>query len=113
MSNTTNRARLVKGSAMADDDSDDEKITLAQQIFGKKAAFPGRNPLDPKANDLMEVQVPAVATRDSSVSESSPPAAPADGGNRRKPGGRVDSRAKDSGLTMYKVAAPHCQHDAP
>ncbi len=60
---------------MADDDSDDEKTTLAQQIFGKKAAFPGGNPLDPKANDLMEVQVPAVATQDSSVSKSSPPAA--------------------------------------
>src|SRR5260370_16871970 len=60
---------------MADDDSDDEKITLAQQIFGKKAAFSGGNPLDPKANDLMEVQVPAVATQDSSVSESSPPPA--------------------------------------
>jgi hypothetical protein len=59
---------------MADDDSDDEKITLAQQIFGKTAVFPAHNPLEPKANDMMEAQVPAVATRDSLVSERSPPA---------------------------------------
>jgi len=42
---------------------------LAQQIFGKAAALSGRNPLEPKANDIAEVQVPAIATRDS------PPAA--------------------------------------
>ncbi len=70
-----NRARLANGSNMADDDSDDEKITLAQQIFGKTAAFPEHNPLEPKSNDMMEAQIPAVATRDSPVSESSPPTA--------------------------------------
>jgi hypothetical protein len=59
---------------MADDDSDNDKITLAQQIFGKTAAIPERNPLKPKANHVTEAQVPAIATRDSPVSESSPPA---------------------------------------
>jgi len=61
---------------MADDDSDDHKITLAQQIFGKAAAILGSNPPEPKANDMMEGQVPATAVReDPPVGESSPPSA--------------------------------------
>jgi hypothetical protein len=32
------------------DDSDDGKITLAQQIFGMSAAVLGRKPLESKAN---------------------------------------------------------------
>ena len=59
---------------MADDDSDDHKITLAQQIFGRTAAPPGRNPLEPKANDMIEVRVPSTVAPDSPVSKSSPPA---------------------------------------
>jgi hypothetical protein len=61
---------------MADDDGDGYKITLAQQIFGKAAAIPGHKPLEPKANDVREAQVPGTAARDSAVRESSPPTAP-------------------------------------
>jgi hypothetical protein len=49
---------------MADDDSDDHKITLAQQIFGKAAAILRSNPLEPEANDMMEAQVPPTAARE-------------------------------------------------
>lgn len=49
---------------MADDDSDDHKITLAQQIFGKAAAMLGSNPQEPKANDMMEAQIPPIAARE-------------------------------------------------
>ena len=59
---------------MADDDSDDHKITLAQQIFGKAAAILRSNPLEPEANDMMEAQVPPTAAReDPPVGESPPP----------------------------------------
>ena len=59
---------------MADDDrSDDYKITLAQQIFGKAKAISGRNPPEPKTSDPQKV--PPVVVRDFPVSEISPPAA--------------------------------------
>jgi hypothetical protein len=44
-----------------DDNSDDYKITLAQQIFGRAAAIAGRNPPEPRTNDAP----PPVAARDS------------------------------------------------
>jgi hypothetical protein len=58
-----------------DDNSDDYKITLAQQIFGKAAAVSRRNPPEPGTNDVPEAKVPPVVGRDSRVGESSPPAA--------------------------------------
>jgi hypothetical protein len=61
---------------VADDDrSDDYKITLAQQIFGKAKAISGRNPPELKTNGLPEAKIPPVAVRDFPVGEISPPAA--------------------------------------
>lgn len=60
---------------MADDDSDDHKITLVQHIFGKAAAAPGRNPPEPQTNDVPEANVTSVVVRHSPVSESLPPTA--------------------------------------
>jgi hypothetical protein len=57
------------------DDSDDGKITLAQQIFGMSAAVLGRKPLESKANDGIEAKAPSAAARDFPSSESSAPAA--------------------------------------
>ena len=55
------------------DDGDDEKITLAQQIFGKGAAFLGRKTLEPKATDSAEADIPSAAAPDSLAAESSAP----------------------------------------
>ena len=61
---------------MAEDDrSDDHKITLAQQIFGRAAAISGRNPPEPKADDPPKAKVPPVVVQDFPVSEISPLAA--------------------------------------
>ena len=57
------------------DDSDNDRITLAQQIFGKSAAVLGRKPPEPKENDRVEAHVPSAAARDFPDSESSAPAA--------------------------------------
>jgi hypothetical protein len=56
------------------DDSDDDKVTLAQQIFGKGAAVIGRKPLEPKQSDRIEADAPS-AVRNFSSSEHSAPAA--------------------------------------
>jgi hypothetical protein len=58
-----------------DDHSDDYKITLAQQIFGRAAAISGRNPPELKTNELLEAKVPPAAVRDPPVGEISPAAA--------------------------------------
>ena len=58
-----------------DDRSDDHKITLAQQIFGRAAAISGRNPPESKTSDPQKAKVPPAAVRDFPVSEISPPAA--------------------------------------
>jgi hypothetical protein len=58
-----------------DDRSDDNKITLAQQIFGRAAAISGRNPPESKTIDLHKAKVPPGAAKDFPVSEISPPAA--------------------------------------
>jgi hypothetical protein len=57
-----------------DDRSDDHKITLAQQIFGRAAAISGRNPPEPKTSDPQKAKVPPVAVQDFPASEISPPA---------------------------------------
>jgi hypothetical protein len=57
------------------DDSDDDKITLAQQIFGKSAAVLGRKLLEPKANDSLEAEIPSAAARNFPGSEGSAPPA--------------------------------------
>lgn len=57
-----------------DDNSDDHKRTLAQQIFGKAATIFERNPLEPKANDVSEAKVPSIAAPDSPAIEISKPA---------------------------------------
>src|ERR1700687_631219 len=43
------------------DNSDDHKVTLAQQIFGRAAAISGRNPPEPRTNDAPEAKTPPVA----------------------------------------------------
>jgi hypothetical protein len=45
-----------------DDNSDDYKVTLAQQIFGRAAVISGRNPPEPRTNDA--AKTPPVAARD-------------------------------------------------
>jgi hypothetical protein len=57
-----------------DDKRDDDKVTLAQQIFGVEAFF-GHNLPEPKTNSVSEAKIPPVIERDSRVSESSLPAA--------------------------------------
>ena len=56
-------------------DSDDDRITLAQQIFGKSAAVLGRKPLPPKAKDKAEAEVSSVPVKTFPGSESSTPSA--------------------------------------
>ena len=56
-----------------DDNGDDYKVTLAQQIFGVEAFF--GLPLEPKTNDVSEAKVPLVLERVSRVSERSSPGA--------------------------------------
>lgn len=58
---------------MAGSDSNDRKVTLAQQIFGAEAFF--EFPIEPKAKDRSAASVPPVVERDSRVRESSLPAA--------------------------------------
>ncbi len=51
-----------------DDDNEDDKVTLAQQIFGKAAAaISGRNLPERKTDNVPEAEAPPVATRDSPV----------------------------------------------
>jgi hypothetical protein len=54
-----------------DNNSEDYKVTLAQQIFGKVTTFSWYNP--PEPNDAPEVKAAPVAPPDSPVSEISPP----------------------------------------
>ena len=65
-------------SAMAND-SDDDRITLAQQIFGKSAALLGRKPAPPKPNDKAEAEVSSAAAKTFPGSESSTPPASTSG----------------------------------
>jgi hypothetical protein len=55
-----------------DDNSDDYKVTLAQQIFGRAAVISGRNPPELRTSDAPEAKIPPVAARDSPVREASP-----------------------------------------
>jgi hypothetical protein len=55
-----------------DDNSDDYKLTLAQQIFGRAAVISGRNPPELRTSDAPEAKIPPVAARDSAVREASP-----------------------------------------
>jgi hypothetical protein len=55
-----------------DDNSDDYKVTLAQQIFGRAALIARRNPPEPKTNGVPDAEIPAIAARDSPVREVSP-----------------------------------------
>ena len=55
-----------------DDNSEDYKVTLAQQIFGRAAVLSGRNPSEPRTNDAPEAKTPPAAARDSSGREVSP-----------------------------------------
>jgi hypothetical protein len=55
-----------------DDNSDDYKVTLAQQIFGRAALIARRNPPEPRTNDVPDAEIPPVAARDSPVHEVSP-----------------------------------------
>jgi hypothetical protein len=57
------------------DNSDDDRITLAKQIFGKGAAVFRRKPLESKADDSVEDEVPSTAAQDFPGGESSTPAA--------------------------------------
>jgi hypothetical protein len=55
------------------DNSNDRKVTLAQQIFGVETFF--GFPPEPKTNDMSAARMPLVVERDSRVRESSSPAA--------------------------------------
>jgi len=55
------------------DDGNDEKITLAQQIFGKGAAVLGRKTQQPKVSDRAEADQPSAAAPDFPVAENSAP----------------------------------------
>jgi hypothetical protein len=52
-----------------DDNGDDYKVTLAQQIFGRAALIARRNPPEPRTNDVPDAERPPVAARDSPVHE--------------------------------------------
>ncbi len=52
-----------------DDNGDDYKVTLAQQIFGRAAVISGRNPPELRTNDAPEAKIAPVAARDSPVRE--------------------------------------------
>jgi hypothetical protein len=54
-----------------DDNSDDHKVTLAQQIFGRAAVISGRHPPELRTNDAPEAKIPPVAGRDSPVRDAS------------------------------------------
>ena len=59
------------GTKVAEDDNnDDYKVTLAQQIFGKAAVIFGHNL--PELNDVSDAKVPPVDPQDAPVSEILP-----------------------------------------
>jgi hypothetical protein len=59
-----------------DDNGDDYKITLAQQIFGKAAATFGRHPPEPRANEAPAARVTPFPMREVPAGNISPPAVP-------------------------------------
>jgi hypothetical protein len=80
-------------------DSSDDKITLAQQIFGKNAPVLGRKPLESRPNDGVEAELPSASAvaRDSSSSESSAQAA-------SKPGASEDALPQRQLKTAEELA---------
>jgi hypothetical protein len=58
-----------------DDNGDNYKVTLAQQIFGRAAAITGRYSTEPKTSDVPDATVPPVAARHSPAGDISPSAA--------------------------------------
>jgi hypothetical protein len=65
--------RYQRDTKVAEDDNgDDYKVTLAQQIFGRAAVISGRHPPELRTNDAPETKTPPVAARDSPVREVSP-----------------------------------------
>jgi hypothetical protein len=65
--------RYQRDTKVAEDDNgDDYKVTLAQQIFGRAAVISGRHPPELRTNDAPETKPPPVAARDSPVREVSP-----------------------------------------
>jgi hypothetical protein len=61
---------------MADAGGDHDKLTLAQQLFGKTAAILGRHPPESNTNDVSEAKAISAVDRHVPVRESSPPTAP-------------------------------------
>lgn len=61
---------------MADAGDDDDKLTLAQQLFGRTAAILGRHPPDSEPNDMPEAEATPAVERHFPAVESSPPTAP-------------------------------------
>jgi hypothetical protein len=61
-------------AAVAEDDSDHYKHTLAQAIFGMTAAMPGHNPADSGTDDIQRAKATSVAALEP-AGESPPPAA--------------------------------------
>lgn len=55
---------------------DDDKLTLAQQLFGRTAAVLGRHPPESNTNDISEAKATSAVERHFPVIESSPPTAP-------------------------------------
>jgi hypothetical protein len=52
---------MLGGVAVAEDDSDDYKHTLAQAIFGMTAAMPGRNPPESGTDDIHQAKATVAA----------------------------------------------------
>jgi hypothetical protein len=91
------------------DDSDDDKITLAQQIFGKSAAVLGRKPLKPEANDRVEAEAPSAAVRDFPGSESSAPPTSKPGLNEDAPQKQLKTAAELAEMIELDLAGhPDC-----
>ena len=95
-----------------DDNNDDYKITLAQQVFGKAAAIiSGRN--TPELNEVSDAKIPPVAPRDSPVSETLPSGAadlgPIEGAVQQR---ELKTAAELAGMIERDLAGhPDCPKD--
>jgi hypothetical protein len=61
---------------MADAGDDDDKLTLAQQFFGRTAAILGRHSPESNPNELPEAEASSAVERHFPAVEGSPPTAP-------------------------------------
>lgn len=60
---------------MADAGGDRDRLTLAEQIFGRTTAILGRHPPESNANDMLEAEATPAVERHVPVNENLPPTA--------------------------------------